>query len=64
MRVTGNIIDVAVVAGIPPIQMFVETIKPVGCSGEIDDFFAWDRMGYKDRDGMADKHITSLDVAP
>ena len=60
----GNIVDVAIVARIPPVQVLVQAIEPVGGGWEVDHLLSWNGVGNEDGNRMADKHVTSLDIAP
>ena len=64
LRVAGDVVDVAVVSGIPLIEVLVQAVEPVGSGREVDDLLARDGVGDEDRDWVADEHITPLDIAP
>lgn len=60
----GNIVDVAIVAGIPPVQVLVQAIEPISSGWQVDDLLAWNGMRNENGDRVADEHVTSLDIAP
>lgn len=53
-----------VVASVPLVHGLVETVDPVGSSGEVDDLLLRDVVGNKLGDGVADEHVRLPDVAP
>lgn len=60
----SDIVNVAVITGVPLIQGLVKAIKPVRGSGEINDLLARDIVGDEDGNGVADEHVTTLDITP
>ena len=44
--------------------MLVQAVEPIGSSGVVDDLLAGYSVGDKDGDGVADEHVTALNVAP
>lgn len=58
------VVDVTIVAGIPLVHGLVQTIKPVGSSGKVDNLLAGNVEWHKLGDGVADEHVGMLDVAP
>lgn len=64
LGVALDVVKMAVVASIPSIEGLVQAIKPIGGSRKIDDLLTRHVERDKLGDGMADEHISILDVAP
>lgn len=61
---TLQIVLISVIARIPPIHGFVQTIKPIRRCGQVGDLFARNILRHEARNRMADEHISLLNVLP
>ena len=64
LRVTGNVVNMAIVTGIPLVEVLVQAIQPIGRGREVNNLLPGNIMRDENWDRMADEHVTSLDVTP
>jgi hypothetical protein len=62
--VTSNVVDVSIVTGVPLVKVLVEAVKPISGGWQVDNLLAWNSVRNENGNGMADEHVSSLDVTP
>ena len=58
------VIQVAIVALVPYIDVLIETIEPVGRGWQVSNSSSRDIFGYKTWDWVANKHVGKFDIIP
>lgn len=59
-----QVVLVPIVSCVPPVQWLVQAIQPIRCRRQVRNLLTRNILRNKARDGVADEHISMLDVVP